>query len=82
MAQAGNGAPKVELTVEQIFEKAAKNVAARAREINASVKTWANGESELEDLILEMQLGQRKLAKAMQSLAAARQALPQPTAQK
>lgn len=66
---------KAPLTAEEIFENTAKVVAARARDIAKSVKLWRDGESELEDLILEVQLGQRKMQKALAAMAQAHKTL-------
>ena len=60
---------------EKAFDSATKQVAARARDINKSVKDWRSGDSELEDLILEVQLAQRKLQKALVTMAAAHKTL-------
>lgn len=68
--QQANGEPKAEPTVEEIFESATRQVASRARDINKSVRDWRDG-GELEDLLLEVQLGQRKLQKALNAMSAA-----------
>jgi hypothetical protein len=73
--QSANGEAKAELTAEQVFDVAAKNVAARARDLNKSVRDWKDG-GEIEDLILEIQLGQRKLQKALNAMSAAYQQIP------
>jgi len=68
-------APKAPLTPEEIFAIAAKQAAARARDINKSVRDFTSGDSEVEDLMLEVQLGHRKLSKALASLAQAHKVL-------
>lgn len=70
--------PKVEKTPptnEEIFDSTLKLVAARARDIAKAVKAYKDEETDIEELTLEVQLGQRKLSKALASMAQAYKAV-------
>ena len=56
---------------EKAFDASLRTVGGRARDIAKAIKDYRNGESELDEVILEVQLGQRKLAKALTAMAAA-----------
>lgn len=77
MARTNGNGEKVEkvLTPEEIFEQSARVVAARARDINKAVKEYRDGDADIEEMVLGVQLAQRKLAKAINSFATAHRTL-------
>ncbi len=78
MAQEAGKTPaevKAPLTPEQVFEVTTKIVGDRARDITKAVRLYRAEESDIEEVVLEVQLGQRKLQKAMVAMGAAHKAL-------
>jgi len=64
----GNGAAKVEKTPEELFEASVNTVGKKAKEIATRVREWKSGESELRELLMQVELGQIQFNRAFSKM--------------